>query len=82
MHHDEELTPTEVRLGTVWCKLLGRTSVHPDDNWFHVGGHSLLALRLFARIHQDFGRRIPLSAILDHPTPRALARVIDETPPS
>lgn len=82
VHHDEELTPTEVRLGAVWCELLGRTSVHPDDNWFHVGGHSLLALRLFARIHQDFGRRIPLSAILDHPTPRALARVIDETPPS
>jgi len=76
------LTPTERRLAAIWSELLERPSIHPDDNWFHIGGHSLLALRLFARIHQETGRRIPLSAILDHPTPRTLAEVIDQSSPA
>jgi amino acid adenylation domain-containing protein len=74
-----QMTPTERKLAAVWAELLERPVVVPDDDWFHVGGHSLLALRLFARIHQDFHRRLPLSAILDHSTLRALASAIDET---
>jgi hypothetical protein len=74
-----QMTPTERKLAAVWSELLERPVVLPDDDWFHVGGHSLLALRLFARIHQDFHRRLPLSAILDHSTLRALASAIDET---
>jgi amino acid adenylation domain-containing protein len=77
-----EITPTEEKLTALWMELLHRTSIHGDDNWFHIGGHSLLALRLFSRIHHEFHRSLPLSAILDHPTPRALATVIDETPES
>jgi acyl-CoA synthetase (AMP-forming)/AMP-acid ligase II len=72
------LSPTEETLIHIWCELLARPSIHPDDNWFHIGGHSLLALRLFARIHQTFDRRLPLSVILDQPTPRTLARIIDQ----
>jgi hypothetical protein len=75
------LTPTERHLAGIWSGLLGRPSIHPDDNWFHIGGHSLLALRLFACIHQELDRRLPLSAILDHPTPRELAAALDLTEP-
>ena len=75
------LTARERQIAALWCELLHRPTVHADDNWFHIGGHSLLALRLFARIHQETGRRIPLSAILDHATPRALAALIDQTAP-
>ncbi|MCU0748415.1 MAG: amino acid adenylation domain-containing protein [Akkermansiaceae bacterium] len=73
------LTATEEILISIWKDLLGHTSVHPEDNWFHIGGHSLLALRLFGRIHEQFGKRLPLSAILDQPTPQRLARLIDES---
>ena len=73
----EAIDATTARLIAVWNELLGRTDVHPDDDWFHVGGHSLLALRLFARIQGDFGKKLPLSAILVHSTPRDLAREID-----
>jgi acyl-coenzyme A synthetase/AMP-(fatty) acid ligase len=73
------LTPTEETLISIWRELLGQASIHPDDNWFHIGGHSLLALRLFGRIHEQFGKRLPLSAILDQPTPQRLARLIDES---
>jgi amino acid adenylation domain-containing protein len=72
------LTPTEETLISIWQELLGHASIHPDDNWFHIGGHSLLALRLFGRIHEQFGKRLPLSSILDQPTPQRLARLIDE----
>lgn len=73
------LTHTERHLAGIWSELLDRPSIHPDDNWFHIGGHSLLALRLFSRIHLELDRRLPLSAILDHPTPRQLAAAIDLT---
>ena len=75
----EETDETTARVLSIWSELLGRGDVHPDDDWFHVGGHSLLALRLFARIHGEFGKQLPLSVIIDHSTPRALGRAIGNT---
>ncbi|MFT4175835.1 MAG: amino acid adenylation domain-containing protein [Luteolibacter sp.] len=72
-------TETEIRLAAIWRELLGSPFVSRDDDWFHSGGHSLLALRLFAAIHRDFGKSLPLSSILDHPTLRELAALIDLT---
>ncbi len=73
----EMMTPTERAMTEIWCELLGRGSVAPHDNWFHLGGHSLLALRLFSRIHQRFGCKLPLSAILEHPSPASLAAQVE-----
>ena len=75
------ITSTERHLAAIWSELLERTPVHRDDDWFHSGGHSLLALRLFSRIYKEFHVSLPLSAILDHPTLRSLASMIDETGP-
>ncbi|MES2475358.1 MAG: amino acid adenylation domain-containing protein [Verrucomicrobiota bacterium] len=75
------LTPTELRLTAIWNDLLGRHSCQLSDDWFHVGGQSLLALRLFSRIRTEFGRSLPLSTILDRSTLAALAETIDATPP-
>ncbi|MGD7653678.1 MAG: amino acid adenylation domain-containing protein [Verrucomicrobiales bacterium] len=77
----QSLTRTETRVIAIWSQLLNRPAILPDDNWFHIGGHSLLALRLFARLHSDLGVRLPLSAILDHPTPRSLSFFIDKNIP-
>ena len=73
----QQMTPTEHVMTEIWCELLGRGSVAPHDNWFHLGGHSLLALRLFSRIHQRFGCKLPLSAILEHPSPASLAAQVE-----
>lgn len=73
----ESMTPTELAMTEIWCELLGRGAVALNDNWFHLGGHSLLALRLFSRIHQRFGCNLPLSAILEHPSPATLAAQVD-----
>ncbi len=76
---DEALTSSEKKLGDIWSELLQRPAILRDDDWFHIGGHSLLALRLFARIHKDFHLSLPLSTILDHSTLRGLAAVIDQS---
>jgi len=73
------VTLTEIRLAALWSDLLETPVMDRHDDWFHIGGHSLLALRLFARIQQDFHRSLPLSSILDHPTLEKLAALIDET---
>jgi amino acid adenylation domain-containing protein len=73
------LTPTEHRLAEIWSELLEKPGIHPSDDWFHSGGHSLLALRLFARIHRDFQLTLPLSTILEHSTLGELASIIDRT---
>lgn len=76
---DETITPIEQSMIAIWQDLLDRRSVSLDDNWFQLGGHSLLALRLFARIHQTFNSRLPLSAILEYPSPRQLAEQVART---
>ncbi|MCB1130164.1 MAG: non-ribosomal peptide synthetase, partial [Verrucomicrobiae bacterium] len=70
---------TEERLLAIWRELLERPVVHSDDDWFHIGGHSLLALRMFSRIHRELGAHLPFSALLEHPTPRQLAAAIERS---
>ncbi|MBK9180800.1 MAG: amino acid adenylation domain-containing protein [Acidimicrobiales bacterium] len=50
----------------------------PDDDFFDLGGNSLLAVRLLASIERDTGTAVPLHALLEHTTARALARSVRE----
>ncbi|MDQ1723765.1 MAG: hypothetical protein QOG52_793, partial [Frankiaceae bacterium] len=70
-------TDTEKLLHEIWCEVLGRevTSVH--DDFFDVGGHSLLAVRLFSIVETRMGKRLPLAAVVAHPTIAGLAALID-----
>lgn len=60
----------------LFAELLGRP-VGPDDDFFTAGGNSLLAVRLVARIQKRFGVRLPVAALVEGPTPAALARRLD-----
>jgi amino acid adenylation domain-containing protein len=72
---------TETRLAALWCEVLDRAEVGPDDDFFELGGHSLLALRLLALVERRFGRTLPLAALFEAPTLRALAAALrDEAP--
>jgi amino acid adenylation domain-containing protein len=60
----------------LWRRALGRPEVGPDDDFFESGGHSLLAVRLLASIHERLGRLLPLPAFLEAPTARGLASLV------
>jgi oxalate---CoA ligase len=66
------------RLARVWAEVLGMANVGFHDNFFEMGGHSLMAARLFARIEKEFGKRLPLNALFHAPTVASLARLLHE----
>jgi thioesterase domain-containing protein/acyl carrier protein len=66
----------ELQLQQIWEDVLGVNSVGIRDNFFDVGGHSLLAARLFAKIEQAFHKNLPLSTLFQAPTIEQLADVI------
>ncbi len=74
-------TDTEARLRALWTQVLGLRDVGPDSHFFDVGGHSLMAVRLFARIEDEFGIRLRISRLFEAPTIRLLARVIESSTP-
>ena len=61
-------TPDEIALATIWCEVLGLKQVGIHDNFFDLGGHSLVAMRLHARIEKELGKRMPLAALFQAPT--------------
>ncbi len=70
-------TSTERRLAEIWSKLLSRSDVGIDDNFFDAGGQSLLLLRMHKLIEEAFGVRVQIVKLLAHPTIRALAISLD-----
>ena len=72
---------TEETLASIWCKLLGLDSVSVYDDFFALGGHSLLSVRLLNKIEQTFGRKLPLATLFQAPTIDALARTLQEDNP-
>ncbi len=74
---EKPATPTEEVLAGIWATLLWRETVHRHDNFFDLGGHSLSATRLIARIRDNFQVELPVSAVFEHPRLDALANAID-----
>ena len=71
-------TPTEAKLVEIWCRFLERREVGVTDDFFAVGGHSLLAVRVIQAVHHEFGVLLPFPLLLDHPRIRDIARAVDE----
>lgn len=63
----------EQRLCALFAQVLGVDGLGPDADFFAHGGHSLLALRLTARIQTELGARVPPAVLFEAPTPAALA---------
>lgn len=67
----------ESRLAAIFASILGRPSVGVTDNFFHLGGHSLMAACLVAKVQEIMGRQIPLSALFRGGTVESLARLLE-----
>ena len=67
-------------LAGFWKKLLGLGDVGVQDNFFDLGGHSLIAVRLFAMIKREFEADFPISLLFEAPTIAEIAqRIADAT---
>ena len=66
----------EIRLARLWSKVLRVDPIGLDDDFFDLGGHSLIAVRLFSLIEKNFGLRLPLAAIFQAPTLRRFASLV------
>jgi acyl carrier protein len=70
-------TPTEEVLAGIWTTMLGLEQVGVHDNFFEVGGHSLLAVQVVSRLRDAVQIEVPLRALFDMPTVAGLAEHID-----
>jgi phthiocerol/phenolphthiocerol synthesis type-I polyketide synthase E len=67
---------TEEQLTKIWEEVLGIRPITPDQSYFQLGGTSLLAVLLFARIEKTFDVELPLSTLIEAPTIADLARIL------
>jgi len=69
--------PIEERLAAMLAPLLGLDQVSMEDNFFLLGGHSLLGTQLIARVRDAFGIELSLRSLFDAPTVSGLAVQIE-----
>lgn len=74
----DEPTETETILTGIWKDLLNTPGIGLDDDFFCLGGHSLLGMRMFTRIQKRFDVSLPLAMLFRAPSVRQLAALIDE----
>jgi amino acid adenylation domain-containing protein len=70
-------TQTELRIAEILSRLLGRENVGRDDNFFLLGGHSLLGAQLMTRLRAEFNVEISLRNLFDAPTVASLSAKVE-----
>src|SRR5690606_20238629 len=73
-------TDTERRVAAVFAQVLGRPVPGAEDSFFDIGGTSLLATRLTAALHAEFGTELPVREIFDAPTVAGVAARVATAP--
>jgi pristinamycin I synthase-3/4 len=71
-------TPTEELVARIWSELLGVQPVGALDDFFALGGHSLVATRVVSRLRRDLSLQLPIRDLFRHSTVFRLAERIDE----
>jgi amino acid adenylation domain-containing protein len=70
-------TAVERQLADIWSELLGVEKVGAYDNFFDLGGHSLLTTQLVSRLRAAYQMEVPLATFFEDPTVAALAESIE-----
>jgi natural product biosynthesis luciferase-like monooxygenase protein len=69
-------TDLEQNIATIWKTVLHIENISIDDNFFDIGGHSLLMVQAHQKVQQLLQRDFPLLIMLEHPTIRSIARYL------
>jgi amino acid adenylation domain-containing protein len=69
---------TEQKIAAIWAEVLrrGLNTISIDDNFFDLGGHSLMATQVVSRIRERFALEIPMRAMFDRPTIARLGEAV------
>ena len=70
-------TVTEEIVSGIWSEVLGIDQISIHDNFFHLGGHSLIATQAISRVRDAFQIEVPLRRLFESPTVAGLAETID-----
>ncbi|MCB5939120.1 amino acid adenylation domain-containing protein [Mediterraneibacter sp. 210702-DFI.3.120] len=72
-------TETEEKLLDIWKQLFGYENIGIEDNYFSLGGDSLIATRLISEVQTTFGCKITISTIFENLTVKSLAKAIEQS---
>ena len=70
------LTRLEEQIAELVASLMSRPAIGPEENFFMIGGHSMLGVQLVARIRETFGVQLPLRQLFIAPTVRELSNEV------
>jgi amino acid adenylation domain-containing protein len=73
----EPATETEKMLAVIWKDCIGISECSIDDNFFALGGHSLMAVQILSKIEKKIGKKMQLAVLFKHPDIRSLAAFIE-----
>ncbi|HEX8393612.1 MAG TPA: amino acid adenylation domain-containing protein [Longimicrobium sp.] len=73
----EPRTPAEQALAALWSEVLGVDRVGLNDDFFQLGGHSLLIMRLIARVQDSFGVELSIRTVFAAPVLEAMAAEVE-----
>ncbi|WP_280363071.1 non-ribosomal peptide synthase/polyketide synthase [Nocardia wallacei] len=72
------VTASEILVAAAMSAVVGAEQVRAHHNFFDLGGNSLSATQLVARIAAESGQQLPVRSVFEHPTPAALAALLDD----
>ncbi|OOQ60759.1 non-ribosomal peptide synthetase [Mucilaginibacter pedocola] len=70
-------TANERLVSEIWQEMMGLEKISMDDNFFQLGGRSLVAVKIMAKIEEKTGLRLPLATLFEHSTVEKLAIRLD-----
>jgi acyl carrier protein len=70
-------TTVETVLAAIWAEVIGVSRVGAHDDFFALGGHSLGAMQVVSRIHDEFGVEVPLLLLFEGSTVAGLAEAVE-----
>ena len=73
----EPSTPSEKIIAAIWQDCLGLEKIDVDSDFFEIGGHSLVGVKVMSKLENEAGKRLPLVGLLKHPTIRKFATYMD-----
>ncbi|HEX8149651.1 MAG TPA: amino acid adenylation domain-containing protein [Pyrinomonadaceae bacterium] len=76
--YKEPLTALEQSIAAIWREVLGREKVGLEDNFFDLGGHSLLLIQVRSKLGATLGRELPVLELFEYPTISLLAARMNE----